>query len=44
MIDQMPSTLIVEKPWGKFEQYAHNVRSTVKVITVKPGSALSLVP
>ena len=42
MIDQIPSTVIVEKPWGKFEQYAHNLRSTVKVITVKPGSSLSL--
>ena len=32
MIDQMPSTLIVEKPWRTFEHYAHNVSSTVKVV------------
>src|SRR5918994_7619370 len=32
----------VEKPWGKFEQYTHNMLSTVKVITVDPGSSLSL--
>ena len=42
MIDQTPSTVTVEKPWGKFEQYTHNAPSTVKVITVRPGGARSL--
>ena len=42
MIDHIPSTLEVEKPWGRFEQYTHNLPSTVKVITVEQGGALSL--
>jgi mannose-6-phosphate isomerase len=43
MIDHVaPTTTEVEKPWGKFEQYTHNMLSTVKVITVQPGGALSL--
>ena len=29
------------KPWGGFEQYTHNRSSTVKIITVAPGAALS---
>ena len=31
-----------ERPWGKFEQYSKNLPSTVKVMTVNPGEALSL--
>jgi mannose-6-phosphate isomerase len=42
MIDHVPRTITVEKPWGKFEQYTHNIPSTVKVITVRPSEALSL--
>ena len=42
MIEHFQATLEVEKPWGKFEQYTHNTLSTVKVITVHPGGALSL--
>jgi len=42
MIDHVPLTIEVEKPWGKFEQYTHNMLSTVKVITVQPDGALSL--
>jgi mannose-6-phosphate isomerase len=42
MIDQIPSALEVEKPWGRFEQYTHNALSTVKVITVQRGGTLSL--
>ena len=34
--------LIVEKPWGKFIQYTHNEKTTVKIIEVKPGGILSL--
>lgn len=30
-----------EKPWGGFEQFTHNMRSTVKIITVAPGGVLS---
>jgi len=32
----------VVKPWGKFDQYSHNEKSTVKIITVKKGGILSL--
>jgi mannose-6-phosphate isomerase len=42
MIDAVSSTTETEKPWGKFEQYTHNARSTVKIITVQPGGTLSL--
>ncbi len=42
MIDQVPPTITVEKPWGQFTQYTHNLPSTVKVITVRPGGTLSL--
>ncbi len=38
----IPSTVRMDKPWGKFEQYTHNLPSTVKVITVIPGGTLSL--
>ena len=31
-----------ERPWGNFRQFTHNVLSTVKIITVKPGEMLSL--
>jgi mannose-1-phosphate guanylyltransferase/mannose-6-phosphate isomerase len=37
-----PPLLKVEKPWGRFEQYTHNILSTVKIITVDPGGTLSL--
>jgi mannose-6-phosphate isomerase len=42
VIDHASPTIEVEKPWGKFEQYTHNMLSTVKVITVDPGGSLSL--
>lgn len=35
------SKLNVDKPWGKFDQYTHNLRCTVKIITVAPGGTLS---
>jgi len=35
-------TLIVEKPWGKFEQFTHNEMTTVKILSVNRGSSLSL--
>ena len=31
-----------ERPWGSFRQFTHNILSTVKIITVKPGEVLSL--
>ena len=30
------------RPWGKFRSYPHRRASSLKIITVKPGSALSL--
>lgn len=41
MIDHVPPTIEVEKPWGRFEQYTHNTLSTVKIITVEQGGSLS---
>jgi len=35
-------TLIVKKPWGMFEQFTLNEKTTVKIITVKPKKRLSL--
>lgn len=32
----------VERPWGQFQQFASNTVCTVKVITVNPGTRLSL--
>lgn len=34
--------LVVQKPWGKFSQYTHNEKTTVKIIEVKKGESLSL--
>lgn len=30
------------RPWGMFERFTLNEKSTVKIITVKPGEAFSL--
>ena len=35
-------TLIVKKPWGKFEQFTHNEKTTVKILTINKNGALSL--
>ena len=40
-MDHRPPTLKVEKPWGYFEQYTHNLPCTVKIITVSAGGTLS---
>ena len=32
----------VTRPWGRFEQYAHNEPVTVSLMTVRPGQRLSL--
>ena len=33
---------LVKKPWGKFEEYTANEKTTVKIISVKRGGILSL--
>src|SRR3989344_6122779 len=33
---------IVKKPWGRFIQYTHNEKTTVKIIEVKQSGILSL--
>lgn len=40
-MDYRPPSLKVDKPWGRFEQYTHNLPCTVKIITVAPGGVLS---
>jgi mannose-1-phosphate guanylyltransferase/mannose-6-phosphate isomerase len=30
------------RPWGKFEQFTWNEKTTVKIITVNPGQQLSI--
>lgn len=40
-MDYRPPSVRVEKPWGRFEQYTHNLPCTVKIITVAPGGTLS---
>lgn len=36
------STVVVEKPWGRFFQYMLNEPSTVKILEVDEGQATSL--
>lgn len=33
---------IEKRPWGKFEKFCQNEKTTIKIITVKPNSTLSL--
>jgi mannose-6-phosphate isomerase len=33
---------VSERPWGQFEQFTLNEKTTVKIITVAPGGRLSL--
>lgn len=40
-MDYRPTSVKIEKPWGRFEQYTHNLPCTVKIITVAPGGILS---
>ena len=40
-MDHRPPSVRVEKLWGRFEQYTHNLPCTVKIITVAPGGILS---
>ncbi len=41
-IMQSPKPYREERPWGEFVEFTKNASSTVKIITVKPGEALSL--
>ena len=40
-MDYRPPSIKVDKPWGRFEQYTHNLPCTVKIITVASGGVLS---
>ncbi|GAA2623835.1 phosphomannose isomerase type II C-terminal cupin domain [Actinomadura fulvescens] len=44
MTDQATDLSIItdERPWGRFERFTLNERSTVKIIHVAPGQRLSL--
>ena len=33
---------LVKKPWGLFEQFTHNEKVTVKILTIRPKRKLSL--
>lgn len=39
---QSPKPYREQRPWGEFVEFTRNTSSTVKIITVKPGEALSL--
>lgn len=39
---EKPSVGFTERPWGSFKQYAFNQDVTVSLMTVKPGTRLSL--
>jgi len=36
------NSILVNKPWGYFEQFTHNQNSTVKLLYIKKGESLSL--
>ncbi|WP_048555213.1 phosphomannose isomerase type II C-terminal cupin domain [Nostocoides japonicum] len=40
--DPTDDLFVVERPWGRFEQFVTNEPCTVKIITVQPGHRLSL--
>ncbi len=40
--DRTQDIFVVERPWGRFQQFATNEPVTVKTITVEPGHRLSL--
>lgn len=40
--DRRDHPVVVERPWGRFEQFCLNEPTTVKVITIAPGQRLSL--
>lgn len=40
--DRTQDVFVVERPWGRFQQFTTNEPVTVKIITVEPGCRLSL--
>lgn len=40
--DRTGEVFVVERPWGRFQQFVSNEQVTVKTITVEPGQRLSL--
>lgn len=40
--DRTEDVFVVERPWGRFQQFATNERVTVKTVTIDPGQRLSL--
>lgn len=40
--DRTQDVFVVERPWGRFQQFATNETVTVKTITIEPGCRLSL--
>ena len=42
MVKKLKNHLIDNRPWGKFEQFTLNEKTTVKIITVLPKKRLSL--
>ena len=41
-LDPRASIVVDHRPWGNFRQYSLNEPSTVKIITVHAGEAISL--
>lgn len=41
-MDKPYSTVVDQRPWGKFTQYSHNQETTVKIIEVWPEHQLSV--
>lgn len=39
---EKPPVDLVERPWGRFKQYAHNQEVTVSLMSVRPDQRLSL--
>ena len=39
---QPPKPYREQRPWGEFVEFTRNIPSTVKILTVHPGEALSL--
>ena len=42
MKKRLKNHLLDKRPWGQFEQFTLNEKTTVKIITVKPKKRLSL--
>lgn len=40
--DEKPAVDLIERPWGSFKQFVHNIPCTVSLMTVNPGERLSL--